>query len=948
MKTWHPFEQSIRLHVEKRGISKADAHRQEITAREILRRLANQPGLILAVEVGMGKTFVALAVAASVALSDKRHRPVVVMVPPALKEKWPLDFGVFVHECLPPPLAARLKAATADTAAQFLQLIDDPLPRRASIVFLTHGAMHRGLQRGHAGGWIKLAVIQRALHRRKHLQSLRRNMCQRMGDLLEMGWVERHEPDIWKRLLDRSTADWRDELIRCGIASPQDDDPVPRAVDQALERFSSRKLDQVMDALYAVPMRNSESYGLRLNVARSALNDALKELWRECLQHLNFRLPLLILDEAHHLKNPETRFASLFQSEEAEQDASTFGGELNGIFERMLFLTATPFQLGHHELCQVLDRFGSIAWKGSEAPRSGPDTFTKTLAELRSHLDAAKSAAVRFDATYGRLTAADLTVDGNLCVSVDEWWPVIQAQKQSSPVVDQVLESYRETNKRMRQAEETLRSWVIRHLRPRLLTGKYHGKPRRRKLPGRSIHNDEYDPAEPGLDLTPSAELPFLLAARATISSPDSRPLFAEGLASSYEAFLNTRKRRRDEKMGMDDDAARGDAISITHASEWYLAQLESVIPLRNHRDSATHPKIKATAERVLQTWRAGEKAVVFCHFIETGRALRRTISGLLHDEILQLAGQKLRCSPKQAAVLLSRMGKRFFDVDSPIREACDAEISALMKQFPKLPQRGLLRETIRRYIRTPSFLVRFVPLTRSGLTVRAMHKAFHGDSGSGLSLSTVLEGFLGFLQNQCSTDEERAAYINEVAATQTGEMVARKETFDRDELDGRNAQSLLLPNVRLVNGDSSPITRRRLMLTFNSPFFPEVLIASSVMAEGVDLQRFCRFVIHHDLDWNPSSLEQRTGRLDRIGAKVEHCGEPIHVYLPYLAETQDEKMYRVVMDRERWFNVVMGEQFKVDARSTEALAQRIPLPLSVAQELAFRLEVMPTPSIRH
>jgi superfamily II DNA or RNA helicase len=763
-----------------------------------------------------------------------------------------------------------------------------------------------------------------------------------MGDLLEMGWVERRVSDIWKRLLDRSTVDWQDELIRCGIASPQDDDPVPRAVDQALERFSSRKLDQVMDALYAVPMRDSENYGVRINVARSALNDALKELWRECLQHLNFRLPLLILDEAHHLKNPETRFASLFQSEEAEQDASTFGGELNGIFERMLFLTATPFQLGHHELCQVLDRFGSIAWNCNGAPRSGPDTFAKTLAELRSYLDAAKSAAVRFDSTYGRLTAADLTADGNLCVSVDEWWPIVQARNQGSPAVDQVLESYQETNKRMRQAEATLRPWVIRHLRPRMLTGKFDGKPRRRKLPGRSIHSDEYHPAEPGLDLTPSAELPFLLAARATISSPDSRPLFAEGLASSYEAFLHTRKRRRDEKMGMDDDAERGVAIPITRASEWYLAQLESVIPLRNHRDSATHPKIKATAERVLQTWRAGEKAVVFCHFIETGRALRRTISGLLHDEILELGGQKLRCSPKQAAVLLGRMGKRFFKTDSPIRRVCDQEIDALLNRFAALPQQELLKETIRRYIRTPSFLVRFFPLTRSGLTVRAMHKAFHGDSGSGLSLSTVLEGFLGFLQNQCSTDEERAAYINEVSSTQTGEMVARKETFEKDELDGRNARSLLLPNVRLVNGDSSPVTRRRLMLTFNSPFFPEVLIASSVMAEGVDLQRFCRFVIHHDLDWNPSSLEQRTGRLDRIGAKVEHCGEPIHVYLPYLAETQDEKMYRVVMDRERWFNVVMGEQFKVDARSTEALAQRIPLPISVAHELAFRLEVTP------
>jgi len=891
----------------------------------------------------MGKTFVAQAVAASVALSDPRRRPVVVMVPPALKEKWPLDFSVFLRECLPPSLGAKLRSATADNAAQFLQLLDDSPARRASIIFLTHGAMHRGLQRGHAGGWIKLAVIQRALHRRKYLHSLRKNLYQRMGDLLEMGWVERYQSDIWKHLLDRSTADWRDELIKYGIISPQEDDPVPRAVDRALARFASHKLDQVIAALLEAPSRRSDRFADRLNDARAALNGALKELWRECLQHLNFRLPLLILDEAHHLKNPETRFASLFQNEDAEQDATTFGGELNGIFERMLFLTATPFQLGHHELCQVLDRFGSIAWNGHGAPNCGPEAFAKNLAELRSRLDAAKSAAIRFDATYGRLTAADLTINGNPCVSVDDWWPNIPAQKQTSPVVDQVLESYQETNKRMRSAEEALRPWVIRHLRPRLLSGKYDGQPRRKKLPGRSIQNDEYHPAEPGLELTASAELPFLLAARATISSPESRPLFAEGLASSYEAFLHTRNKRRDEKMGMDDDAEPREAISITRASEWYLAQLESVIPLRNHRDSATHPKIKATAERVLQTWRAGEKAVVFCHFIETGRALRRTISGLLHEEILRLGGLKLRCSPKEAAKRLGLMGKRFFDVDSPIRRACDQEITALLKRFAGLPQPELLRETIRRYIRTPSFLVRFVPLKRSGLTVRAMHKAFHGDSGSGLSLSAVLEGFLNFLQNQCSTDEERSAYINEVAATQTGEMVARKETFDRDELDGRNARSLLLPNVRLVNGDSSPITRRRLMLTFNSPFFPEVLIASSVMAEGVDLQRFCRYVIHHDLDWNPSSLEQRTGRLDRIGAKVEHCGEPIHVYLPYLAETQDEKMYRVVMDRERWFNVVMGEQFKVDARSTEALAQRVSLPIAVAQELAFRLEVKPT-----
>ena len=47
-------------------IPDADARRQRLTAAEILRRFDGQPGQILADEVGMGKTFVALAVAASV------------------------------------------------------------------------------------------------------------------------------------------------------------------------------------------------------------------------------------------------------------------------------------------------------------------------------------------------------------------------------------------------------------------------------------------------------------------------------------------------------------------------------------------------------------------------------------------------------------------------------------------------------------------------------------------------------------------------------------------------------------------------------------------------------------------------------------------------------------------------------------------------------------------
>lgn len=107
-----------------------------------------------------------------------------------------------------------------------------------------------------------------------------------------------------------------------------------------------------------------------------------------------------------------------------------------------------------------------------------------------------------------------------------------------------------------------------------------------------------------------------------------------------------------------------------------------------------------------------------------------------------------------------------------------------------------------------------------------------------------------------------------------------------------------------------------------------------------MDLHLNCRYVLHHDLCWNPSTLEQLTGRVDRIGAKAEMAGQPIHIYIPFIAETQDEKMYRVVMDRERWFSVVMGEDYKVDARTTEKLSSRIPLPASAANELAFKLGV--------
>jgi hypothetical protein len=107
-------------------------------------------------------------------------------------------------------------------------------------------------------------------------------------------------------------------------------------------------------------------------------------------------------------------------------------------------------------------------------------------------------------------------------------------------------------------------------------------------------------------------------------------------------------------------------------------------------------------------------------------------------------------------------------------------------------------------------------------------------------------------------------------------------------------------------------------------------------MGEGVDLQRCCRHVIHHDLAWNPSNIEQRTGRIDRLGCKAEGK-DSIVVYLPYLAGAADERQYRVMSDRERWFRVVMGQD-AVAKLITPETENAIQLPDSISSELTFKL----------
>jgi SNF2 family DNA or RNA helicase len=50
------------------------------------------------------------------------------------------------------------------------------------------------------------------------------------------------------------------------------------------------------------------------------------------------------------------------------------------------------------------------------------------------------------------------------------------------------------------------------------------------------------------------------------------------------------------------------------------------------------------------------------------------------------------------------------------------------------------------------------------------------------------------------------------------------------------------------------------------------VLLGTDAASEGLNLQQFSALV-NYDLPWNPMRVEQRIGRIDRIGQEAKHVG---------------------------------------------------------------------------
>ena len=97
---------------------------------------------------------------------------------------------------------------------------------------------------------------------------------------------------------------------------------------------------------------------------------------------------------------------------------------------------------------------------------------------------------------------------------------------------------------------------------------------------------------------------------------------------------------------------------------------------------------------------------------------------------------------------------------------------------------------------------------------------------------------------------------------------------------------------VQLIHGGIKREERRKVQEMFRNDPIVRVLIATDAAGEGVNLQN-ANLMVNYDLPWNPNRLEQRFGRIHRIG-QTEVC----HLWNMVAAETREGDVFQRLFDK--------------------------------------------------
>ncbi|NJD37160.1 MAG: hypothetical protein FIA89_02380 [Geobacter sp.] len=104
---------------------------------------------------------------------------------------------------------------------------------------------------------------------------------------------------------------------------------------------------------------------------------------------------------------------------------------------------------------------------------------------------------------------------------------------------------------------------------------------------------------------------------------------------------------------------------------------------------------------------------------------------------------------------------------------------------------------------------------------------------------------------------------------------------------------------VTVIHGGIANDQRWVELERFRDPRGPRILLSSEVGSEGIDLQ-FCRVLVNYDLPWNPMRIEQRIGRIDRVGQEAKR----LSIVNFKVKDTVEERLYERLHEKlEKYMN---------------------------------------------
>jgi superfamily II DNA or RNA helicase len=108
---------------------------------------------------------------------------------------------------------------------------------------------------------------------------------------------------------------------------------------------------------------------------------------------------------------------------------------------------------------------------------------------------------------------------------------------------------------------------------------------------------------------------------------------------------------------------------------------------------------------------------------------------------------------------------------------------------------------------------------------------------------------------------------------------------------------------VAMIHGGMGREDRKKSQESFLHDPEVQVLLATDAAGEGINLQR-AHLMVNYDLPWNPNRLEQRFGRIHRIG-QTEVC----HLWNLVAEETREGDVYRTLLEKLEQARQALGGQ---------------------------------------